>query len=148
MLVTLVIGWGTIGRAVVFGGLENIAVAMETGLFMALIWAGAVWIDRGTWRPLGNTTAAFVDMSIRRCQSDISGLRFAVILYIGQFIAVLALKRYLSSAAPLDLMTAWPVVVLGWLGFPVFLMFVLWYGRRKKRTLVHLLQLRQQLTED
>jgi hypothetical protein len=146
--VTVAIGGAMIAWAIASPGVESIALAIESWLFIAIVWAGAIWIDRGTWTPLGNTTAAFIDISIRRCRSDIAGLRFGVILYLVQFVAILVMKYYVSSLGLLELVTAWPVVVVGWIGFPVLLVFAFWYGRRKASQLRQLLALRHQLTED
>jgi hypothetical protein len=147
VLVTLFIGGGTTALAVATRGTQEIAVAIEAWLFIAVTWGVALWIDRGTWAPLGNATTAFVDISIRRCRSDITGLRVAVLLYVGQFVAILALKQSLSPVPPLDLLTAWPVVLLGWVVFPLFLVWTISYGRSRERELRRLLELRRQLTE-
>jgi LPXTG-motif cell wall-anchored protein len=37
------------------------------------------------------------------------------------------------------------VVALGWVGLPAFVGFVLWYGRRKREELAHLVDLQRQL---
>ncbi len=147
VLVTLLIGGGTAVRAVGTRGIEDIAVAIEAWLFIAVTWAIAVWIDRGTWSPLGNTTTTFLDISIRRCRGDISGLRVAVVLYVAQFVAIVALKQFLSPVLLLALLTAWPVVLIGWVAFPIFVAWAIWYGRRRERELRRLLELRRQLTD-
>ena len=148
VLVTVAVGGAMIAWAVAAPSIESVAFAVESWLFIVLVWVAALWIDRGTWRPLGNTTSAFLDISIRRCRSDISGLRLAVLLYVGQFAVILVLHYYLETARPPELFTAWPVIALGWIGFPMFLAFVFWYGRRKRNELDRLLALRRQLTED
>jgi hypothetical protein len=148
VLVTVVIGAGVIARAMTSGSALEIAVAIEAWLFIAIVWTVTIRIDRHNWRPLGNTTTAFVDLSIRRCESDLQGLRAAVVLFIAQFIAIVALKQSLAPVGLLDLLTAWPVVVIGWLGFPALLVGVRWHGRRKRGELRRLLELRRQLVED
>ena len=147
VLVTLVIGGGTTALAVATRGTQEIAVAIEAWLSIAVTWAVALWIDRGSWAPLGNTTTAFVDISIQRCRSDITGLHVAALLYVAQFVTILALKQFLSPVPVLDLLTAWPVVLIGWVAFPIFLAWAIWYGRRRERELRRLLDLRRQLTD-
>ena len=46
------------------------------------------------------------------------------------------------------LLTAWPVVLIGWVGGPAFLAFVVWYGGRKRTELRLLLDARRQLSDD
>jgi hypothetical protein len=148
VLVTVAVGGWVVARAMTSRSTVDIAVAVETWLFIVLTWAVSIRIDRHNWRPLGNTTAAFVDLSLRRCESDLKGLRAAVVLFIAQFIAIVALKQSLAPVGLLDLLTAWPVVVIGWLGFPALLVGVRSYGRRKREERRRLLELRQQLLED
>jgi hypothetical protein len=68
--------------------------------------------------------------------------------YLGQLFAILALKYFVSSLALAELVSAWPVVVIGWIGFPSLLAFVFWYGRQKRAERRRLLALRRQLIED
>jgi len=147
VIVTIAIGGWIASRAMVSARLEDVALAIETWLFIAVIWIGCLWIDRGTWRPLSQTTSAFVDLSIRRCQSTLTGLRFALFLYIGQLLFILLWQFRYSSMAPSAIWGSWPVVLLGWVGVPAVVAFVLWYTRRKRAELAQLLVLRRQLSE-
>jgi hypothetical protein len=142
----LIGGWITL-RAISSARPEDVALAVETWLFIAVVWTGALWIDRGTWRPLAQTTTAFVDLSIRRCESTLSALRFGLFLYIGQLAILLAWQSRYSSMAPAALWTSWPVVLLGWIGAPAVCAFAIWYTRRKKSELAQLLAMRRQLSE-
>jgi hypothetical protein len=145
VLVTIIIGGWTVLRAMASPEVDNIVLAVETWLFISVIWAGSLWIDRGTWRPLANTTAAFVDVSIRRCRSTLSALRFGALVYVAQFVFVFFWKSSMGLAA---LFTSWPVVVLGWVGGPVLVAFGSWYARKKRTELGRLLDLRRQLNDD
>jgi hypothetical protein len=145
--VTVVVGGWITSRAIGSARLEDVALAIETWLFIAVVWAGALWIDRGTWRPLSQTTTAFVDLSIRRCESTLAALRFGRLLYIGQLAILLLWQSRYSSMTPAALWTSWPVVLIGWVGLPAGCVFVVWYGRRKKSELAQLLALRRQLSE-
>lgn len=147
VFVTVAIGGWITARAFGAPELDNIVLAVETWLYIALIWAGSLWIDRGTWRPLANTTAAFVEISIRRCSSTVSGLRFGALMYVVQFLFIVWWKRHYSGLQWSDLLTAWPVILIGWVGGPVFLAFVAWYSGRKRAELQQLIGLRRQLGE-
>lgn len=148
VMVTVIIGGTMASRALASGATEDIVYAVETWVFIAVTWAGALWIDRGNWRQLGTTTTAFVDVSIRRVRATIRGIRLGACLYVGQLIAMLVLKRALSSAEWPDLLAAWPTIVIGWVGLPVFLTASVWFVRRKRQELNGLLEMRRQLLGD
>jgi hypothetical protein len=148
VLVTVAIGGMVLMRALTSRTAFDIAVAIETWLFIAVVWAISVRIDRHHWRPLGNTTAAFVDLSIHRCEGDLEGLRVALVLWVVQLIALTALRQYFAPVSLFELLTAWPVMILGWFGLPALVTGVRWYGRRKRDELRRLIELRRQLVED
>jgi hypothetical protein len=148
VLVTVVIGGWVIARAVARQGFDDVVLAVETWLFIDVIWAGALWIDRGTWRPLTDTTTAFVDVSIRRCRSDLNGLRFGALMYVAQLVFVLVWRYRYSSIELTALLTAWPVVVIGWVGMPVLAILGASYARRKNIELQYYEALRRQSIEE
>ena len=139
-------GWITV-PAWTSGTALDIAIAVEGWLFAALTWAVAIWIDRRAWRPLGRSTASFLDFSIHRCRGDIAGIRAGVILYAVQFAAILAVKEYFAPSTAREVLTAWPVILIGWVGFPALLIAARLYGRRKRQELDRLIEVRAQLSE-
>jgi hypothetical protein len=148
VLVTVGIGGWTAGRAILAPDIEHVVLAVETWLFIGLIWAGSLWIDRGTWRPLGDTTAAFVEISIRRCRSTLNGLRFGAVMYAAQFLFLLLWRRHYLSLDWPTVLTSWPVILLGWVGGPILWWGAVWYRRRKAAELEQLIDLRRQLSGD
>src|SRR5688572_7412341 len=60
-LVTVGIGSQLIMQAVRSARLTDILLAVEGWIFIIVVWAACLWVARGTWRPFGQTTAAFVD---------------------------------------------------------------------------------------
>jgi hypothetical protein len=147
VLVTISIGGWTALRAIASARFEDVVLAIETWLFIVVIWVGALWLERGTWRPLGDTTAAFLDLSIRRCQSALAGVRFAGVVYIVQLAVILIWQLRYSPTGPALILSSWPLVVLGWLGVPAYVAFGVWFSRGKRGELRHLLNLRRQLRE-
>jgi hypothetical protein len=143
VLVTIVIGGWSVLRAIASPGLDNVLLAVETWIFIAVAWLGGLWIDRGNWRPLSDSTTAFVDISIRRCEATLRGLRFLVVMYVAQFVFILLWKLQFDSTGFAELMASWPVIVLGWIAGPVLFGFVVWYGRAKRAELSYLLDLRR-----
>ena len=147
-LVSVAIGGWTLSRAIASPAFDNILLAAESWTFIAVAWLGSLWIDRGTRQPLADTTAAFVDISIRRCRSTLGGLRLAAVMYLVHFPFILFWKLRYSSIELTDLLASWPVIVLGWIGGPALFVFVAWYGRAKRAELQRLLDLQRQATEN
>jgi hypothetical protein len=145
--VTLAIGGWVISRAMASARSEDVVLALETWLFIGIIWIGSLWIERGTWRPLADTTRGFVDLSIRRCQSIITGLRFATILYLAQLAFILSWQLRDPSIAPEAILMSRPMILIGWAGVPGFLAFAVWFSRKKRQELVTLVDLQRQLAE-
>lgn len=143
VLVTVVIGGGAAARAMSSAQIDDVVLAVEAWLFIAVSWAGFYWIDRGTWRPLGDTTSAFLDVAIRRCRSAFTGTLFIALMYVVQLAAVLSLKAHYSAADPATLLQSWPMAFFGWIGVPILAAASLWYIRRKMVELRRLIALRQ-----
>jgi hypothetical protein len=145
ILVTIGIGGAFIARALTSASPADVVLVAEVWLFILVTWAGCLWLARGTWRPLAETTAAFVDLSIRRCRSNLRGATFGAWLYIGQLVFMLLWTFYSTSIELTDLLTAWPVVLLGWLGLPVFFALRSWFVRGQRGELARLLELEREL---
>lgn len=148
ILVSAVIGGGVIVRALGTGRSEDAILAVEAWLFILAMWAGCLWIARGTWRPYAETTAAFVDLSIRRCRANLRTFPFATALYVFQLVTIVVLKLEYSSADLGAVLTATPTLLLGGVGLPAMLAAGFWYSRRQRAELERLLDLERQLTEE
>jgi len=147
VLVTLVIGGGLLSYASHTGQIADIVMAVEGWLFILVIWAGLLWIARGTWRTYSETTAGFLELSIRRCRANLRAIPFTLWLYVVQFFIVILLKLQYSSAGAGVVLTAWPVILIGGVGFPALLAFGYWYGGKQRRKLAVLLDLQRQLID-
>ena len=116
VVVTVLIGGGVAPRAISSQSAIDIAIAIESWLFILVTWAGCLWIARGTWQPLGESTTDFLRLSIRRYQANLRAIPFANVLYFSQLIAVyLILVRYSGEAIELSELEwrVWVVVVVG-----------------------------------
>lgn len=142
ILVTVVIGGGVAARAIGSGDADDLMLAAEAWLFIAVTWAGTLWIDRGTWRPLGDSTSAFLDVAIGRCRSALKATFFIVVMYVLQLAVVLWVKGLNSGANPATVFT-WPVVLLGWAGVSILVAASAFYVRRKRAELDRLITLRR-----
>jgi ABC-type phosphate transport system permease subunit len=148
VLVTLIVGGLCTLRAVNEASPEGWLLLAAVWSFIVVTWVVALFLARGTWRPRADTTAAFIDVAVRRCESALATVPFALALYAVKFTFLLAWKfRYLPESVG-ELLTAWPTVVFGWVGMPVFFTFMSWYSKRKKIELENLLRLRAQLQAD
>jgi len=145
ILVTIGIGGGIILRAIRFASPADVVLAFEVSFFILVTWAGSLWLARGTWRPLAETTAAFIDVSIRRCRSNLRAASFGAWLYVCQLSFVVVWKVSSSSIELSAALTAWPVILLGWIGLPVLLAWRSWFVRRQRAKLDRLLEIERQL---
>lgn len=148
ILVTLVVGgWITL-RALRTAQTLDVVLAIEAWIFIVVIWTGCLWITRGTWRPLADTTAAFVDISIRRREANLRGLVFGACLYVAQLaFAVLALGAA-SPSGIVPVLTSSYIIVVGWIGVPCGLVALFWFRRRQRADLERLRELKRQLQSD
>lgn len=147
ILVTVLVGGGVLVRALGTRQSMDIVIAVEAWLFILVTWAGSLLLARGTWRPFAETTAAFVDLSIRRCRANLRAVPFAIGLYVCQLVIVVLLKSRYSSGLG-AVLTAPPTIVLGGVGLPALLLGGFWYARTQRAEIEHLLELERQLAAE
>ena len=135
VLVTLVIGGGTIVLALRAPHPEMLLLAVATWLFIASAWAARWILNRGLWSPPAVHTEAFLELLIKRCRARLAASLFGAALYLCEIAFCAAwLYRYSSPVA-------WMPV---WLGLVTALFFgsLAWYRRRQRAELAWLLALR------
>lgn len=148
ILVTLGVGGAMTLRALGTEQSIDVLFAVETWIFIVVTWAGSLWLARGTWRPLADTTAAFVAISIRRREANARAAIFALCLYVAQLVfVVLALAEQAPDGVAPLLMSSF-VMIAGWIGVPVGLAILLWFRRRRRADLERLRELERQLKSD
>jgi hypothetical protein len=144
ILVTVVIGGGTVAWAVLspMPGLWLLAGA--TWLFITVAWAFSFRINRGTWSPAAMNTAAFLDLSIRRCRGRLAALRFGAALYVCEVVFCLGwVYQHGDVSQPLLKWLwfgTWPIDIV-WGCTAVFYGLVFWYRRKKKAELAYFVSL-------
>jgi hypothetical protein len=135
VLVTVAVGGGFTEPAVVDPRAENLVLAGAVWLFLAAAWIFAIYSRRGTWSPSAPTTAEFVDLSIRRCRTRLTSLRFGLWLYFAEMVFCLTwLYRDPARRVP------GPAIIFAVLT-PIFLFGMAWYRRRTQAELQRLLDL-------
>ena len=114
-------------------------------IFVALVWGTALWLARGTWRPSDESTAAFIDVSIRRARAAQLGVPVAVVLYGAQLIYVLMSTHRIDGVPWTQMLTSPQFIAVAWIGGPLYIASQVWYARREGRRLERLRQLRSEL---
>jgi hypothetical protein len=147
ILVTVGIGGWIALRALRSGQMVDVVLAVEGWLFIVVVWVGSLWIGRGTWRPLADTTAAFIDVSIRRGKANLRGVSFGAYLYVLQLLFIVLVMVFSSPVGLVAVLTSPSTVLIGWLGLPLFLAWMLWFRRRQRARLEYLHGLRRQLLD-
>jgi hypothetical protein len=126
----------------------GVLLGVESFVFIVVVWIVALWLGRGTYRPLADTTAAFIDVSIRRREAYARGAIAGACLYVAQF-AVLVLAMGLEMPGGFGaVLASTPAMVLGWIGMPVVFAGLYWFGRRQRADLERLRELKRQLQGD
>lgn len=148
ILVTITIGGAAAGWAVYSPQSENVMLAVGTWVYIAIAWTFGLIVNRGSWSPSAQDTAAFIDLSVRRCRGRLAAVWFSACLFVGQMVFVLGWV-YRNSPAHLTPLLTWlffrsiPIDIV-WVCTAAFFGFLLWYRRRKRAELAWLLGLQEQ----
>jgi hypothetical protein len=149
ILVTIVIGGGTIVWALRSPQSDIVLLAAVTWLFLAAAWTFTLTVNRGSWSPSTLDTASFVELSVRRCRGRLAAVWFGAILFLCNIVFCLGWVYNHSPEARKPLLPwlffsslASDIIWLATLAFSVFLV---WYRRRKRAELAYFLDLRGQL---
>jgi len=145
ILVTVAIGGGVIALAARWPQPDFVVLAVATWMFIAVAWAFGLAINRGNWSPAAMDTAAFVDLSIRRCRARLASAWFGACLGACEIVFNLAWV-YRHSAEHRQPLLAWLLfgslpMDLVWLFTLAFFGFLFWYRRKKHAELAWLLDL-------
>jgi hypothetical protein len=148
ILVTVGVGGLVILRALRAPQTVEIVLAVETWIFIAVVWAAALWVARGTWRPLADTTAAFVAVSIHRREANLRGATLGACLYVFQLLFIVVFLGFVAPGGIGAVVTSPHVIVVGWVGVPIGLAWLHWFRQRQRAELEHLRELERQLKAD
>jgi hypothetical protein len=147
VLVTVTIGGGVILWAMRSSQRDVVLLAVVTWLFLAAAWTASLRFNRGNWSPSALDTAAFIDLSIRRCRARLSALKFGAGLYLVQIEFCLGWVYHHSvhnrtlfqwlffGTLPIDVV---------WVVTAVFFGCVIWYRKKKRGDLAWLMKLRDE----
>lgn len=144
ILVTVVIGGGTVALAVRAPQPDMVLLAAATWLFIAAAWTFRLVADRGLWSRPAMHAAAFVDLLVRRCRARLKGALFGAGLYVCQMTFILGwIYRHSAGRTPLGtwLFFSSAFIDLVWVVTLVFFAVLFWYRRKKRAELAWLLRL-------
>ncbi len=135
---------------VVGGGYTAWAVISRDGVFALGLWLiliGAwsfAWINgRGNWHPVTSSSAAFVEVSVRRCRAIHRATIFAGILFVCNLLFCLAWVYHDLNLRLWRFLTM-PSVAIVLVCTPIFFGWLVWFRRKKQVELAYLLSLREQ----
>ena len=147
VLVSVVFVTGTILLLVRSPGPASWLLAANVLLMLVAAWTFSLWSRRGTWKPLGESTAHFLDYARLHCQRRLQAVRFAAAAVVAQLIMVGA---WVLWGPPLSLrpgasptIAALPAVVV-----IVFVVAIVWQRRATLRELREIEELRSEATLD
>jgi len=151
ILVTIIMGGTTTAWAVRSPQPEIVLLAVATWIFIATAWAFSLTVNRGNWSPSAEDTAAFVDLSVRRCRAKLAAIWFAAGLFLLQMVFVLGWV-YRNSPAHRQPLSTWlffgstPIDVV-WMCTLAFFGFLVWYRQRKRAEWAGLIRLLERMTD-
>jgi hypothetical protein len=151
ILVTIVIGGGTIVWALRSPQSDIMLLAAVTWLFLAAAWTFTLTVNRGNWSPSVLDTAAFVELSARRCRGRLAAIRFGAILFLCNIVFCLGWVYHHSPEVRKPLLpwlffSSLPIDIV-WLGTLAFSIFLVWYRRRKRDELAYFQDLQGQIVQ-
>jgi len=132
ILVTVVIGGGSIVLAALYPEPAYILLAAATWLFIAIAWIFGITNRRNAWSPAAGTTSAFLDLSIRRCRASLRTVIFGAVLYVCEM--AFCLTWIFSQTGTISFTTVLVVAICT----IVFFAYLIWYKTRKRRDLTYL----------
>ena len=152
LLVTIVMGGGTSAWALRSPESDVVLVAAATWLFLAVAWAFVLTANRGLWAPSALDTAAYLDLSVRRCRSALTTTWFAAGLFLCEvgFGLGWVYSRSAKGQTPLLswLLFSSPRIDFVWICTVAFFGAVMWYRGKKRAELARLLVLRKETDGD
>ena len=142
IVVTIVMGGGAIGWASASPRAEVMVLAIAVWIFIAMAWVASLLLRRGAWQPVTATTAAFVEISILRCQRSLQAITIQAILYVLILTFDLVwLYFYRGESSVSEFLMRPATLFFLCLVTPVLAAAALWYRRRLQRELKNLNEL-------
>lgn len=144
IVVTMVMGGGSLGWAIVSRRPDVMVLAIGIWIFIGIAWIISTLLRRGTWQPVTATTTAFVEVSILRCQRSLQAVWIQAVLYVVILVFDLVwLYNYRAESSVRELLLRPVVVIVLTIVTPALAAAAAWYRRRLQRELKNLVALRR-----
>jgi hypothetical protein len=140
ILVTLVIGGGTVVFALRDPRPATAILAAATWLFIAAAWIFGLSNRKNAWSPSASTTSAFLDISIRRTRANLRAVTFGAILYAVEMAFCLSWVHRESGALSSILIFVITLITI------ILAALLIIYRKKKRADLTYLLNLRRDQT--
>jgi hypothetical protein len=143
IVITVVMGGGVLAWAYASERADVIVLAIAVWIFIAVAWIASMFLSRGTWQPVTATTAAFVEISILRCERSLQAIWIQAVLYA----VILAfdlvwLYYYRAESSVREFLMRPPVLLFLLIVTPLVATAAVWYRRRLLRELKSLRSVR------
>jgi hypothetical protein len=145
--ITIAFGGGSLLWAIVSARAEALVLAVAIWAFIAIAWTASMLLRRDVWEPATNTTAAFLSVSILRCERSLQAIVLQAVLYVAILSFDLVwLYWYLQETDVWTFLTRPLVLFVAVIITPVLAAVALWYRGRLRRELENLRRLATSLT--
>jgi len=131
------------------GGITGTAAAVYTWVLLAVVWSFAVSNRRGTWRPVAETTRAYLDLSALRCRRQLRTVWLVIVLAAVQFgcVTLWLAARVLQTPSLLTPSRALVGWIVGGLMTAIYVGWAVWFRRRTLRERAWLAVVRAEISE-
>jgi hypothetical protein len=119
-------------------GAASTLFAINVVVMLIAAWTSSLWSRRGTWQPLGETTAHYLELARLRCRRRLEALTYGWVMLAGQIVFVGSWVLWGPGPSgggprPGALSILLPVAVIA-----AFVCGMLWIGHRTRRELAEL----------
>jgi hypothetical protein len=143
ILVTVVMGGGSLAWAFAARRTDVTMLAFAVWFFIAVAWTASLRLRRGAWQPVTATTAAFVDISILRCERSLQAIWIQAALYVVTLVFDLVwLYYYRAETSVGEFLTRPFLLAFVLIVTSVLAAAAIWYRRRLLRELQSLRRVR------
>ncbi|HET9358117.1 MAG TPA: hypothetical protein VFO58_00110 [Vicinamibacterales bacterium] len=140
--VTILMGGGSLLWAIVSERAEVLVLAVAVWGFITIAWTASILLRRGLWQPATSTTAAFLNVSILRCERSLEAIVVQAVLYVVILAFDLAwLYWYRQETDVWTFLTRPVVLIVVGIVTPILGAVALWYRGRVRRELENLRRL-------
>lgn len=114
-------------------------------VYSAAVWLLAGWLVRGQRSPRDESTAAYLDVAIRRSRAIVVGAPLGVCLYALAIVAVIWVRHSLQGQALGPLLRSGPMILSLWVVMPLYTLVMGGYALVHRRRLLRLRALQSAL---